>query len=180
MNDKIVEKNGEISGYASVFDVVDGHGDVILKGAFQKAVKLFKIGIKKPKFLWQHDVASPIGIIDEIFEDDYGLFIKAHLLLDIPKAREACSLIRNKAINGFSIGYNVRNGYEKNGIKYLTDINLLEISVVTFPACEQAIISEVKNSDIVRDLKSISEKIKNLMKGENYGFRNSKCHFGTR
>ncbi len=181
MNDenKITEKSGEISGYASVFDVIDGHGDVILKGAFKKAVELFKKRIKKPKFLWQHDVAFPIGIIDEMFEDDYGLFVKGHLLLDIPKAREACSLVKNEAINGFSIGYNVRDGYEKNGIKYLTDINLLEISVVTFPACEQAIISDAKNSDIIRNLKSISDKIKNLTKGENYGFRNSKCNFGT-
>ena len=127
MNDenKITEKSGEISGYASVFDVVDGHGDVILKGAFKKAVNLFKKGIKKPKFLWQHDVASPIGIIDELFEDDYGLFVRGHLLLDIPKAREACSLIKNKAINGFSIGYNVRDGYEKDGKKYINATNVL-------------------------------------------------------
>ena len=183
MNDenKIAEKRSEISGYASVFNVVDSHGDVILKDAFEKAVKLFKKGIKKPKFLWQHDVTSPIGIIDELFEDDYGLFVRGHLLLDIPKAREACSLIKNEAINGFSIGYNVRDGYEKDGKKYLTDINLLEISIVTFPACEQAVISDAQKSDIVRDLKSISEKVKQfLMKGEKYGIRNSKCYFRTR
>ena len=122
------EKDGEVSGYASVFNVVDGHGDIIQKGAFKNSVKFFKSGHKKPKFLWQHEVASPIGVIEDIFEDDYGLFVRARLLQGIPKADEARLLIKSGAINGFSIGYTIKNKFARGTNNYLTDINLLEIS----------------------------------------------------
>ena len=154
------EDVGEISGYAGVFNVVDGHGDVIVKGAFKNSINLFRESKKRPKFLWQHDAAVPIGVIDDLFEDDYGLFIRGHLLTDIPKAKEAYALVKNNAINGFSIGYRIKNKYKKGGIQYLTDIDLLEISIVTFPACEQAIIRNQKSNDLVYELKTISDKIK--------------------
>ncbi|MDR2157727.1 MAG: phage major capsid protein [Holosporaceae bacterium] len=146
INFKSIAENGEISGYASVFNVVDGYGDVVLNGAFKHTVASFAKG-KKPKLLWQHDARSPIGIIEEIFEDNYGLFIKGRLLLEIPKAKEAYSLLKNKAIDGFSIGYKIRNNYFKNNKQYLTDVDLLEISIVTFPVCEAATVEDVKSEN---------------------------------
>jgi HK97 family phage prohead protease len=157
---KSMNESGEISGYASVFGVTDGHGDVVVKGAFKNAIADFCTG-KKPKLLWQHDVRSPIGLIEEIFEDDYGLFVKGRLLLEIPRAKEVYFLLKNQAIDGFSIGYKIKNNYFKDGKQYLTNIELPEISIVTFPACEEAVVNDVKSAnDIVNKIYTITQKIR--------------------
>lgn len=143
MKIKSLNEQGEISGYASVFGELDRNGDIVEQGAFKKSVKEFAEG-KKPKLLWQHDTSEPIGIIDELFEDDHGLFVKAHLLMDLPKAKEVYLLLKNKALDSFSIGYKIRHHFIKNNQKHLTDIELLEVSVVTFPACTSATIEAVK------------------------------------
>jgi HK97 family phage prohead protease len=157
---KSINENGEIAGYASVFNLVDGYGDVVVNGAFKKAIADFIIG-KKPKLLWQHDVNSPIGVIDEIHEDNYGLFVKGRLLLEIPKAKEVYFLLKNRAIDGLSIGYKIKNNYFRNNQQYLTDIDLLEISIVTFPACAEATVDEIKSNDgILQKIRAISKKIR--------------------
>jgi len=140
---KSVNNDGEIEGYASVFDELDSCGDIVIKGAFEKTIGELRNG-KYPKLLWQHDITCPIGTITELREDDYGLFVKAKLLLEIPKAQEVYSLLKNGIIDGLSIGYRVDNQYCKGGYNYLTDIELAEISIVTFPACPSATIDHVK------------------------------------
>ncbi len=140
---KSFSEKGEIEGYASVFDEIDSYGDIVVKNAFSQAISDTKKG-NMPKLLWQHDISSPIGVINEISEDEHGLFVKAQLLLDLPKAKEIYTLLKNKAIDGFSIGYRIRNQYIKNDHNYLTDLELLEISIVTFPACKSATIENIK------------------------------------
>ena len=177
---KSLKENGEILGYASVFNVTDGYNDVTLRGAFAKAVTDFNKRITRPKLLWQHDATVPIGVIEEMHEDDHGLFIKCKLLLEISKAKEVYALLKNGAIDGFSIGYKINDSYFCNGLRYLTDINLLEISVVTFPACKEAIVEDIKSdeqekaattatvsaSTCVDLIKTISNTIKKLTKGK--------------
>jgi HK97 family phage prohead protease len=184
---KSLTDQGEISGYASVFNIVDGYGDIVVKGSFKNTIKNFNLG-KKPKLLWQHDKSIPIGVIDELREDNYGLFIKSHLLLEIPKAREIYSLLKNKVIDGFSIGYKVKDSFFESGIQYLTDIDLMEISIVTFPACEGALVGDVKSQndgscndldknicndggdkECIYKIRQISNKINNIIKGR-YGY----------
>ncbi len=143
MEIKSLNEKGEIEGYASVFGKLDRNGDIVEQGAFKKAIEAFSAG-KKPKLLWQHDTTEPIGIVDELYEDDHGLFVKAHLLMDLPKAKEIYLLLKNKALDNFSIGYRIRNHFIKNNQKHLTDIELLEVSIVTFPACDSATIDAVK------------------------------------
>ncbi|MDR1361870.1 MAG: HK97 family phage prohead protease [Holosporaceae bacterium] len=169
---KSLGENGEISGYASVFNRVDGHQDNLQRGAFKNSLDRFKSG-KKPKLLWQHDANFPIGVITDLREDDYGLLTTARLLFDIPKAREVYLLLKNKALDGFSIGYRIRDGYHNNGVHYLTDVDLVEISIVTFPACEEAVVDGLKRMDdgnlsdaiCATLLKNISQKLDNFMKG---------------
>ncbi len=143
---KSVTENGEIEGYASVFDELDSCGDIVVRGAFEKTICQMSSG-KYPKLLWQHDTSSPIGTIQELREDDYGLFVKAKLLLEIPKAQEVYSLLKNKVVDGLSIGYRVNHHYIKGGNNYLTDLELVEISVVTFPACLSAVVESVKSKE---------------------------------
>ena len=153
MKIKSINEKGEIEGYASVFNELDRNGEVVEQGAFSKSIKEFFRG-KKPKLLWQHDPNELVGIIDEMKEDNHGLFVRAHLLMDLPKAREIHLLLKNKALNGFSIGYRIRDRFIKNNQKHLTDIELLEVSIVTFPACESATIEAVKfDQNITENLK---------------------------
>jgi HK97 family phage prohead protease len=158
---KSLEESGEISGYASVFGVTDGYGDVVVNGAFKNAVADFAAGKRKPKLLWQHDTHLPIGIIEEIFEDEHGLFVKGRLLLEIPRAREVYLLLKNQAIEGFSIGYKIKNNFFKDGKQYLTNIELLEVSIVTFPACGEAMVNAVKSEEnSLRKIYEMSKKIR--------------------
>lgn len=154
---KSLNENGEISGYASVFDVKDSYNDVTVKGAFSKAVASFRAG-KAPKLLWQHDVSLPIGIIEEMYEDDRGLFIKCRLLMEVEKAKEAYALLKSHAIDGFSIGYKINDSYVNNGVRYLCDIELLEVSVVTFPACKEATVDSVKNEETKETIEKTTEQ----------------------
>ena len=58
-----------------------------------------------PKLLWQHDQTRPIGIWHEIYEDEYGLFVKGQLLLELHQAKEAYALLKAGVIDGLSIGF---------------------------------------------------------------------------
>ena len=63
-----------VSGYASVFGVINSHDDIVMRGAFTN------ISQKKDiKFLWQHDQTKPIGVITSLVEDDYGLYIESSI-----------------------------------------------------------------------------------------------------
>jgi len=102
--------------------------------------------------LWQHDSRMPIGVYDSIKEDENGLLVKGRLLInDVEKAREAYALLKAGAISGLSIGYSInQSGSEmgKDGNHYLKDLSLWEISIVTFPANNQANVNGVKTVEI--------------------------------
>ena len=124
-----------IEGYAAIYNYADKQGDIILPGAFGK------IDMPKIKLLWQHDHNAPIGGITEIKDDRYGLYIKAIITQETTLGKEVIALTKQKIVNGLSIGYECCKAYyDNNNIRHLEQINLLEISIVTFPANEFAII----------------------------------------
>ncbi len=139
--------DGTFEGYGSVFGNVDSYGDVVVKGAF--ANHLSANDPKSVKLLWQHDASQPIGYYENIFEDENGLVVKGKLLVDdIPKAREAYALLKAGAITGLSIGFSINSEgamYGQDGVRYLKDLKLWEVSVVTFPANRAANVESVKH-----------------------------------
>jgi hypothetical protein len=143
---KQLETNGFFSGYASIFNVKDSHHDMIQHGAFSKS--LLNKNARDIKLLWQHQMEQPIGVINTLKEDQYGLYIEAKLLLDIVKAKEAYSLLRNKIISGLSIGYQVKESFydRVRQRRVISEIDLYEVSLVTFPANSYAQITNVKNN----------------------------------
>lgn len=144
---KSLKENGSFQGYASVFNSCDQQNDIIKPGAFKSCI----YNPNEIKLLWQHISEEPIGVIHSLKEDEYGLHIKASLLLDIPRARETYALIRNRAINGLSIGFKANQYYyDNNGIKNITDLKLFEVSVVTFPANSKANITDIKYNYIIK------------------------------
>lgn len=147
---KELKDTGEFTGYASVFDVIDHYRDVIRKGAFLESLKDWAAKGALPPLLWQHNSALPIGPHLEMKEDDHGLWVHAHLLMDdIPEAKRAHVLLKKKVIRGMSIGFDIGDdGMEfdgKLGIWNLTKLDLWENSLVTFPANPEAQVDEVKS-----------------------------------
>ncbi len=145
LNLKSIEKNGVFAGYASVFGVLDQHQDIVQKGAFSSTIQKRKGEIK---LLWQHRQDEPIGVIDEIFEDKHGLYVRGRLLLDLQRAREAYTLMKEGAIGGLSIGYSpLKYAYNDAGTRIISEVELWEVSLVTFPANTSAAITVVKSRD---------------------------------
>lgn len=141
--------SGEFEGYASVFHVVDSAQDRMQPGAFRRSLTEMKAAQRLPPLLWQHDTTQPIGAWRDMYEDSHGLYVKGDLFIaDITRAREAYKLMQEKVVNGLSIGYRVRQSHrdQKSGVRVLTDVDLLEVSMVTFPANDSARIMRVKSA----------------------------------
>lgn len=128
-----------ISGYASVFGAQDQGGDIVQPGAYGVSLGRLEKSGRGVKMLWQHDPTQPIGVWDEVREDAHGLFVKGQLLLEVQVAREAHALLKAGAIDGLSIGYRtLRSEKTASGQRMLHEIELWEVSLVTFPMLPQA------------------------------------------
>ena len=134
-----VEDGLEISGYASLFGAVDQGGDVVEAGAYAASLAAVAKAGRSVKMLWQHDPAQPIGVWDEVREDGRGLWVKGRILSTVAKGREAAALIEAGAIDGLSIGYRtVKAGKTTKGLRLLSELELWEVSLVTFPMLPSA------------------------------------------
>ncbi len=137
---------GLIAGYASFFNVVDQQRDQIAKGAFTKTLRAWQLAKKMPKMLWQHDPKQPIGVWTHLQEDAQGLYVEGRLTLGVSKADEAYLLLKEGALEGLSIGFRTLQAcHDKHRkARLLLDIDLIEISLVTFGANAQATIHYIK------------------------------------
>lgn len=144
---KAVADDGTFNGYGSVWGVVDSYQEVVAPGAFTDSLADLRAKGRPVPVLWQHRGDTPIGIWDKLEEDEHGLRGEASLLIDdVAQAREAHALMKKRAVTGLSIGYWVRESSydEKTGIRTLTKLDLVEISLVTFPANDDARVEAVK------------------------------------
>lgn len=137
---------GLFSGYASVFGNTDSYKEVMAKGSFSESLMRIKASGDPLPVLWQHSSYDPIGGSGDLTEDDHGLFTNGFLLLKIQRAAEAFALMKERVVKGLSIGYYPQEwSYnEETGILTHEKVDLVEYSVVTFPANELATVEEVK------------------------------------
>ena len=134
-----LDAGSAISGYASWFGVEDGGRDVVEAGAYFDSLARLATEGRRVKMLWQHDPTQVIGVWDEVREDARGLWVKGRLLPGVEKAREAAELIEAGALDGLSIGYTVRRaGKDERGRRLLKELELWEVSLVTFPMLPSA------------------------------------------
>lgn len=149
-----VAPDGAFEGYASVFGVTDQGGDIVAPGAFRRSLE--KRPAAQIRMLWQHDPAEPIGIWDDIVEDAHGLRVHGRLLPEIARARELLSLMRAGAVDGLSIGFRTIRARRQAGqaVRTLIEVDLWEISVVTFPMNESARIAAVKQIGTLREFEA--------------------------
>lgn len=142
---KDLSEDGTFEGYGSVFGNVDSYGEKVVPGAFVKSLAAHKREGTSVLMLWNHDPHQPIGVWEDLAEDAKGLWGKGRFLLDIQRAREVHTLAKNKAIGGLSIGYREVDVDDDKGVRLLKELNLYEISPVTFPANRRARIEAVKS-----------------------------------
>ncbi|MET3925558.1 HK97 family phage prohead protease [Devosia sp. 2618] len=142
---KDVSEDGTFEGYGSIFGNADSYGEIVMPGAFAKSLARHEKEKSSPLMLWQHNWEHPIGVWDALEEDAKGLKGKGRFILGVQKADEAYLLAKNGAVRGLSIGYReVRTEPEGNNRKLL-ELDLMEISPVSFPANRRAGITAVKS-----------------------------------
>lgn len=156
------EKTGTFEGYGAVFGNTDSYGDVIQKGAFKTTLKDWKKAKSLPPMLVQHggwmmtDMdALPIGKWEEMEEDDTGLRVKGRLInLDTERGKNIHGAMREGVLDGMSIGYRAKEftyGTKPDEPRRtLKAIDLVEVSVVTFPANGRARVEAVKGEGLSR------------------------------
>lgn len=154
---KEVKDDGRFTGYGSVFDNVDSYNEVVVKGAFKKTLSKHRKTGKLPKLLWQHNSDQVIGKYLSMKEDDHGLLVEGQLFVDdIQQAKEAHFLMKQGEIDGLSIGFITKSWtYDKEkNVRYLNEIDLWEVSVVTFPANTAARVVGAKAADSINDIRA--------------------------
>lgn len=153
------DEQGLIEAYGSVFDNVDEGDDVVCPGAFKRTIQNSKARVQAGKanflamMLWNHDIEHflPIGGWYDLKEDAHGLLGKGKIILDTQLGRDVYTLIKEKVIDQFSIGYDIVGGqgegysYDKStGVRNLLQLRLWEISPVAFAMNQEALLVGVK------------------------------------
>ncbi|MEH2590284.1 HK97 family phage prohead protease [Bradyrhizobium sp. AZCC 1721] len=145
LDTKSITEGGVFYGYASRFNEIDLGNDNIQPGAFAQSLKTRPAS--KVKMLLAHDPTTPIGVWTSLVEDERGLKATGQLILDTAKGRETYALLRAGALDGLSIGFKAKKeSYDRN-IRLLHQVDLFEISVVTFPMLPSATVSQIKQAN---------------------------------
>lgn len=149
-----VNLDGTIRGYASLFDQIDLGSDRMRRGAFSLSVA--KRGAGNIRMLFQHDPDRPIGRWTRIEEDGRGLRVEGCINQDTALGRETLALVRGGALEGLSIGFKTVRATrpDANGVRTLLEVDLWEVSIVTFPMLPGAKIDAVKGAVLPAGLPS--------------------------
>jgi HK97 family phage prohead protease len=152
---KTLGEDGTFTGLGAVYGNVDLGGDVIEPGAFTRTLAMK--GGEVP-VLWQHDMREPIGL-GKLTDTKDGLQIDGELVLESPVAQKAYALLKKHVLKGLSIGYDAVREEMKGTVRHLKEIKLYEVSLVTFPMNEMALVSGVKDMSVDEVVVRIEEMI---------------------
>ena len=158
-----VEETGLFRGYGSTFGgKPDAYGDVVMPGAFSKSLEAGGHNGTGVAMLWHHDSREPIGNWLELAEDKKGLKVVGQLIREVPTGDKAYQLLKRKALNFMSIGYDsiVKEYDDRKKIRYLKEVDLWEISLVTFPANLRARITVVKMIEEAKTIREIEDALR--------------------
>ena len=144
-----ISENGEFEGYISTYYDVDSYGTYFLPGAWDRSIERFNAGEVIP-VLWSHDRTKPIGKCTELRSDDKGLWAHGKLTMEDPQAKTAYAHMKDESVLGLSVGFEM----DYDALEYnqeldaygIADADLMEYSVVVFPANHNAKIIQVKSS----------------------------------
>lgn len=139
-----VDAGLKIEGYASLWGVADLNGDVVARGAF--AACLAKTGVKGVRMLHQHEGRAAVGVWDRMVEDERGLFVEGRIMDWSAEGRFARALARAGALDGLSIGFRSSRARREGRLRVLVEVELWEVSLVTFPMLPGARFSVASSS----------------------------------
>lgn len=172
---------GSFEGYGAVFGNIDAYGDVIQKGAFKETLRDWNKTKKLPPMLVQHggymmtDMdALPIGKWEAMSEDETGLYVKGRLInLDTERGKTIYGGMKEGTLDGMSIGYRAKEfalGTKPDEPRRtLKKIDLMEVSVVTFPANGKARVAAVKSAGIIKTIREFEDFLRDA------GFSNAQA-----
>lgn len=155
---KATDDAGQIEGYGSIFGNIDSHGDIVAPGAFKRSLEKRRAKGDAIPMLWQHDSRDVRGVWSDYAEDETGLKLTGSLVMDASTGPDTLALLRAKAVRGLSIGFvTVADEFDrKTGVRTLTEVDLWEVSLVTFPSNGDAMLTGVKSAEEI-DAMSITE-----------------------
>lgn len=139
------DATGTFTGYASVFDNVDAHGDVVRRGAFAKSIAS---GSPIP-LMWEHGASDPrnyVGDVVQATETETGLEITGKFDLSSEFGPAAYRNVKGRRVSGLSIGYRVGRSVKTDAGNELLDVDLIEVSLVARPANDRALVGAVKSA----------------------------------
>ena len=142
------DEKGEFEGYASVFNGDDAVNDTIVPGAYAKSIER---GSKMPLFINHQHNDLPVGSV-ELKEDSHGLHSRGFINLAMERGREAYSAAKRGDIDALSVGFTMAAHdftRKDGGGRIITNMDLREVSLVTFPADDSARIIGVKADDML-------------------------------
>src|ERR1700704_4436153 len=143
-----IDSEGTVEGYASLFGEVDAARDLGMPGGFRQTLTLR--GVRRIPMLFQHDPAEPVGVWLELREDHRGLYARGRLIPEVARARELVALVKAGAVDGLSIGFRTVKGRvdPMSRVRKIHELELWEISIVTFPLLAGARVRAVKESGL--------------------------------
>ena len=155
-----------VEGYASLFGKRDQGGDTVQAGAYGASLKVLAAQGRRVKMLWQHDPGQPIGVWEEVREDAKGLYVKGRILTEVERGREAAALLMAGAIDGLSIGYRtLRAERDAKGQRLLAEVDLWEVSLVTFPMLAEAWVSAKADAPDWADMAALFDEARAAIAG---------------
>ncbi len=154
-------EGARIEGYASRFNEVDQGGDQVMPGAYAAALERLKTQGRRVKMLWQHDPSQPIGVWDDLREDATGLYVSGRILTETRQGGEAAALIAAGALDGLSIGYRTtKSARNDSGGRQLLELDLWEVSLVTFPMLPTARVTPAQKSERTENLHALAQALR--------------------
>ncbi len=134
--------SGRVAGFAAIYNTPDQSGDVILPGAFAKS--LARTGAGGVRMLFAHDAKEVVGVWHRFVETPKGLYAEGQLVAGVQRSAELAALLEAKAIDGLSIGFKTKKArtVPKAGLRELIELELWEVSIVTFPMHSGARVSK--------------------------------------
>ena len=149
------EKEGYIAGWAST-EALDSYDTVIVAGAFTESIAERGLnGPRSVKLLLHHDRTQVAGIITRLEYVGSRLWMEAQLQLEVGYVRDAYLIAKSTGGLNFSVGFKIlqykwSDDDNDDPTLYITKGDLLEVSVVAFPANEECTM------DVIRQDTSIS------------------------
>ena len=166
-------KSLKIAGYANT-TTKDRAGDVVTAEAWAKGVENYR---KNPVMLYQHKHDCPIGRIEKIIVDKKGIYVEGAVSDAAEKNHGIHTLIKDGALKSFSVGFRVKDGkYNRNDDSMtITDVELLEISIVSVPCNQDSLFSIRKGFDSEDDYTKFVKEFKEIDQNDQKAMRRIKA-----